>query len=78
MGQLVILIIAIGIFFLCRELMCWYWKINDHLTNQTKMIDILQNIQYKLDQIEIKNKKLEKLDDISRQLDEINKKIQKD
>lgn len=77
MGQLVIvLIITVAIFFLCRELMCWYWKINEHLANQTKMIEALQNIQYKLDQIDIKNKKLDRLDDVLRKLDDITKKMQ--
>lgn len=49
MGSLlIILIICIAIFFLCREVMCWYWKINEHLENQKKIIEKLD----KLDEIE--------------------------
>jgi len=25
------LIVSVLLFFLCRELFCWYWKINEHL-----------------------------------------------
>ena len=38
------LLVIIGIFFLCRELMCWYWKINQSLENQEKMISLLQQL----------------------------------
>lgn len=41
--------VVIGIFFLCRELMCWYWKINKHLENQQTIIQLLTKIEKKLD-----------------------------
>lgn len=48
MGEFILLlIITIAIFFLCREIMCWYWKINEHLDNQKKIIEKLD----KLDQV---------------------------
>lgn len=52
MGQLlIVLIITVAIFFLCRELMCWYWKINEHLENQRKILEKLEKLE-KLDNIE--------------------------
>lgn len=61
MGELIIvLIVTIAIFFLCREIMCWYWKINEHLENQKKIIE-----------------KLDKLDQVISQLDEIRRNTQK-
>lgn len=36
------LLAIIGIFFLCRELMCWYWKINKSIENQEKIIQLLE------------------------------------
>lgn len=43
------LIVAIGVFLLCRELMCWYWKINKHLENQQTIIQLLTKIEKRLD-----------------------------
>lgn len=57
---LIVLVICIAIFFLCREVMCWYFKINEHLENQKKIIE-----------------KLDKLDDIERQLKYIDKNTMK-
>lgn len=42
---LIVLVITIAIFFLCRELMCWYWKINEHLENQKKIIEKLDKLE---------------------------------
>ncbi|MCI5743086.1 MAG: hypothetical protein MR321_05400 [Bacteroides sp.] len=48
MGDFFLLLtITIAVFFLCREIMCWYWKINEHLDNQKKIIEKLD----KLDQV---------------------------
>lgn len=41
------LIVAIIVFFLCRELLCWYWKINKHLENQDKIINLLEQLNAK-------------------------------
>lgn len=57
---LIVLVICIAVFLLCREFMCWYWKINEHLDNQQKIIE-----------------KLNKLDDIERQLKYIDKNTMK-
>lgn len=39
-----VLAIAVVIFAICRELMCWYWKINEHLENQRQIIEKLENL----------------------------------
>lgn len=38
------LLAVIGIFFLCRELMCWYWKINKSIENQERIILLLEQL----------------------------------
>lgn len=45
---LVMLIIAIVIFILCRELICWYYKINKNISNQEEIIKLLKDINEKL------------------------------
>lgn len=37
----IIVVILIIVFIICREFMCWYWKINKSIQNQEKIIDIL-------------------------------------
>lgn len=32
------LVIFIVIFLLCRELVCWYWKINSRITTMEQMV----------------------------------------
>lgn len=50
-GILVALLVVIGLFFLCREIVCWYWKINQIVTinqnidkNIVRMVQIMENI----------------------------------
>lgn len=45
---LIMLIIAIVIFILCRELICWYYKINKSISNQEEIIKLLKEINEKL------------------------------
>ena len=33
---------AVIVFIVCRELLCWYWKINQHINNQAKQIELLE------------------------------------
>jgi len=40
-NPLIFLIVGIIIFLLCRELMCWYWKIN-------RIVLLLESIDAKL------------------------------
>lgn len=44
-------VVAIGLFFLCRQLNCWYLKINERIEimykmikNQEKMINLLNEV----------------------------------
>ncbi len=44
-GALVVLLL---VFLIGRELVTWYWKINEHLENQKKQIKLLTEISYLL------------------------------
>lgn len=39
-----ILLVCTIIFFVCREIMCWYWKINKMVANQDEIIRLLKKI----------------------------------
>lgn len=55
--EVALIFIAISIaFIICRELLCWYWKINEHLENQKTMISLLKRINEKLDNNDIPSK----------------------
>lgn len=41
---LLALIIIVCIFLLCREIVCWYWKINKTISNQEEIIRLLRKI----------------------------------
>ena len=43
----IFLLILIGLFFLCREILCWYWKINKMVENQEEIIKLLKEIAKK-------------------------------
>lgn len=45
---LIMLIVAIVIFIFCRELICWYYKINKSISNQEEIIKLLKDINEKL------------------------------
>lgn len=40
----VFLFVLFVIFIVCRELMCWYWKINKMVSNQEEIIRLLKKI----------------------------------
>lgn len=44
MEYLLLLLLSVGIFILCRELICWYWKINQQVENQQEIIRLLKKI----------------------------------
>lgn len=52
---LIWLLAIIGVFFLCREIMCWYWKINKSIANQERIIELLETL-VKQGQVTIKSK----------------------
>ncbi len=41
---IVLIIISIVIFLICRELACWYWKINERLRMQKEISSKLDEI----------------------------------
>lgn len=50
-GILVALLIVVGLFIICREIVCWYWKINQIVTvnqsidkNIERLVQIMENI----------------------------------
>ena len=36
-----VFLISVVAFFICRELLCWYWKINERISKQEEMTGIL-------------------------------------
>ncbi|PRC92723.1 hypothetical protein [Solimicrobium silvestre] len=40
----IFLVITIGIFVICRELVCWYWKINKSIELQQEIAQSLKEI----------------------------------
>lgn len=61
------LFIIVCIFILCRELMCWYWKINKSIENQERIIQLLELLT-KQEQVTIKSNQKDRVD----RLDNIN------
>ena len=58
-----ILIISILIFIACREIICWYWKINATVKNFSEINEKLSIIITKMDKVEEDKKKEIKLED---------------
>ena len=44
MSFLLALAVCIILFLLCREILCWYWKINKMVSNQEEIIRLLRKI----------------------------------
>ena len=40
---LIIFVIVLGIFLICREIVCWYWKVNQTVALLTEIRDHLAN-----------------------------------
>jgi hypothetical protein len=41
-SALIAILVVIVIFFIARELVCWYWKINTQVTLLTEIRDLLR------------------------------------
>lgn len=41
---ILLILLFIALFFLCRELLCWYWKVNERINNQKEIIRLLKKI----------------------------------
>ena len=39
---ILLILLFIALFFLCRELLCWYWKVNERINNQKEIIRLLK------------------------------------
>lgn len=50
---IIAILIGVLIFFVARELMCWYWKINDIIKNQNEQLD---QMDYLIGELSIQNK----------------------
>jgi hypothetical protein len=48
-GVIVGIVLLFGISLLLRELMCWYWKVNERIELQKKTNDLLIEISRRLD-----------------------------
>ncbi|XPV75657.1 MAG: hypothetical protein ACNI27_13570 [Desulfovibrio sp.] len=44
LGALIGLAVMILIFWACREIVCWYWKINERLELQRETVRLLKKI----------------------------------
>ena len=44
--EIILLLVGMGIclFFMLREVMCWYWKINNRMSLQEQQLEELKNI----------------------------------
>lgn len=56
-GLLVPIVVAIIVFLICREIFCWYWKINATLAVLTEIRDLLKNSNLSSGQIPATNGK---------------------
>lgn len=41
---ILLILLLIALFFLCRELLCWYWKVNERINNQKEIIRLLKKL----------------------------------
>ena len=46
------ILVCLGVIFMAREIVCWYWKINLINSNVEKMISLLEAIASNTDQSE--------------------------
>jgi hypothetical protein len=59
----IVLVISILLFMAFREVLCWYWKINDTVKNLSEINDKLSTIINKMDKVEEDKNKEIKLED---------------
>ncbi|GAB6039075.1 hypothetical protein JCM15519_36340 [Fundidesulfovibrio butyratiphilus] len=48
MNPLILLLIILVIFLVCREIVCWYWKLNKIVANQERQNQLLESILARL------------------------------
>lgn len=49
-GFLLILVLCIAVFMICREVMCWYWKVNKRLEIEQQILEELRKLNAKIPQ----------------------------
>jgi hypothetical protein len=54
---LIVVLLLILFVFICREIACWYWKIN-------QIVDLMLEISYKLDLLQQSNPPIKKPEDL--------------
>ena len=74
---LVIIIVAvIVIFFICREIMCWFWKINERVEGQTEILRQIESLSNNISaNFEELSDKLELLGEINGSLKQISESL---
>jgi divalent metal cation (Fe/Co/Zn/Cd) transporter len=55
MGFVVAVFIIVALFFLCREILNWYWKINERITLQKETNHLLQKIYDRMKEDDYQN-----------------------
>lgn len=53
---ILLILLFIALFFLCRELLCWYWKVNERINNQKEIIRLLKKLAKEDENIPIQDK----------------------
>lgn len=48
MNPLIFLLIILVVFLVCREIVCWYWKLNKIVANQERQNQLLESILERL------------------------------
>lgn len=57
-GLIITLLVALLIFLVCRELVCWYWKINEAIKQRDDMAKTLKEMKMLMESQSITNAKI--------------------
>lgn len=49
-GFLLALVVCVAIFMICREIMCWYWKVNKRLEIEQQILEELRKLNVTMEQ----------------------------
>jgi ribosomal protein S27AE len=50
LGLVIYTVVLVVLFIICRELVCWYWKINEHLVGQRRLAEEIAGLRSDLNQ----------------------------
>jgi len=48
MNPLILLLVILVLFLVCREIVCWYWKLNKIVANQERQTKLLESLLERL------------------------------